>query len=156
MASYCSQPWLHNRILDGYFFYFHTCGIPHLRLGAETELQLWAMPQSWQNQICAASVIYGTACGNAGSLIHWGRPGIEPTLMDIFKNGYTWVSLRTNEISCHGWGNWHSSLNLHRWLQCAGKIEGYWDKGRKCGDFLSVYVVVIFVTFNSFINSLTH
>ena len=35
------------------------------------------MPQPrW---IQTTSVTYATACGNAGSLTHWGRPGIEPT-----------------------------------------------------------------------------
>ena len=36
------------------------------------------MPQPQQHQIWAAFVTYTTAHGNAGSLTHWGRPGIEP------------------------------------------------------------------------------
>ena len=35
------------------------------RVGVESELQLWA---------------YTTAHGNAGSLIHWAKPGIKPTI----------------------------------------------------------------------------
>ena len=38
-----------------------------------------AMPQPQQCGIRATSVIYTTAHGNAGSLTHWVRPGIEPT-----------------------------------------------------------------------------
>ena len=30
--------------------------------------------------IGTASVAYATACGNARSLTHWTRPGIEPSL----------------------------------------------------------------------------
>ena len=36
-------------------------------------------PQPQQHQIWAASVTYTTAHGNVRSLIHWARPGIEPT-----------------------------------------------------------------------------
>ena len=35
-------------------------------------------PQSQQHGIQAALVTYATACGIAGSLTHWARPGIEP------------------------------------------------------------------------------
>ena len=35
-------------------------------------------PQPWQHRIRAASVTYTTAHGNAGSLTHWIRPGMEP------------------------------------------------------------------------------
>ena len=35
------------------------------------------MPQPQQHQIWATSVTYAAACGNARSLIHWARPGIE-------------------------------------------------------------------------------
>ena len=57
---------------------------PHLRrmeiprLGVKLELQLRPMPQPRQRQIQATSAIYTAACGNAGSLTHWARPGIEP------------------------------------------------------------------------------
>ena len=37
------------------------------------------MPEPWQQWIQAASGTYATACGNARSLTHWVRPGIEPT-----------------------------------------------------------------------------
>ena len=37
------------------------------------------MPPPWQHQIWAASVLYATTRGNAGSLTHWTRPGIDPT-----------------------------------------------------------------------------
>ena len=35
-------------------------------------------PQPQQRRIWAASATYTTALGNAGSLTHWARPGIEP------------------------------------------------------------------------------
>ena len=47
-------------------------------LGVESELQLLAMPQPQQLRIWAASVTYTTVHGNAGSLIHWARLGVEP------------------------------------------------------------------------------
>ena len=46
----------------------------------ESKLQLLAMPQprpQWR-QIWATSVTYMAACGNAGSLTHWARLGMEP------------------------------------------------------------------------------
>ena len=39
----------------------------------------WPTPQPQQHQTQATSATYTTAHGNAGSLTHWGRPGIEPT-----------------------------------------------------------------------------
>ena len=42
------------------------------RPGFQSELQLQAIQQCW---IWAASAAYTTACGNAGSLTHWLRPG---------------------------------------------------------------------------------
>ena len=39
----------------------------------------WSTPQPQYHQIQALSVTYTTAHGNAGSLTHWTRPGIEPT-----------------------------------------------------------------------------
>ena len=40
---------------------------------------LWPTPQSQPHRIRAAFVTYAEACGNAQSLAHWARPGIEPT-----------------------------------------------------------------------------
>ena len=37
-----------------------------------------SLPQPQQHGIQATSTTYTTACGNAGSLTHWARPGIEP------------------------------------------------------------------------------
>ena len=37
-----------------------------------------SIPQSQQHRIQAESATYTTAHGNAGSLTHWARPGIEP------------------------------------------------------------------------------
>ena len=77
-----------------FFFFFIFLG-PHLqhveilRLGVKSELQLKATPQPQQPWIQATSVTYTTAQGNAGSLTHWARPGIEPTtswFLVIFGN----------------------------------------------------------------------
>ena len=38
----------------------------------------WPTPQPQQCRIQNTSVTYTTAHGNAGSLTHWARPGIEP------------------------------------------------------------------------------
>ena len=49
-------------------------------LGVKSELlscQPTTQPQ--QQWIWAASANYATTCGNAGSLTHWVKPGIEPT-----------------------------------------------------------------------------
>ena len=57
---------------------------PHLwhmevpRLRVKLELQLLALPQPQPHRIWAASVTYTTAHGNARSLTHSVRPGIEP------------------------------------------------------------------------------
>ena len=50
-----------------------------LRIGVESELQLRPTPQPQQHQIQAASVTYTIAHGNAGSLTHRVRSGIEPS-----------------------------------------------------------------------------
>ena len=48
------------------------------RLGVTSELQLQPSPQPQQHGIQAVSVTYSAVCGNAGSLTHRARPGIEP------------------------------------------------------------------------------
>ena len=56
----------------------------HLQYMETTRLRsIWkyscqTTPQPQQHQIWAASVTYTTAYGNARSLTHWARPGIEP------------------------------------------------------------------------------
>ena len=49
------------------------------RLGVELELQLPAYITDTQCWIRASSAAYTAACGNAGSLTHWARPGMEHT-----------------------------------------------------------------------------
>ena len=48
------------------------------RVEGESELLWLATPELQQCQIWAMSATYTTAHGNAGSLTHWVRPGIEP------------------------------------------------------------------------------
>ena len=64
-----------------YFFFW-----PHLQhrevpgLGVESELQLRQPTlQPQPRWIQTASATYTAACGNAGSLTHWVRPGVKPT-----------------------------------------------------------------------------
>ena len=48
-------------------------------LGSNQSCNRWPTPQPQQCRIWAASATYTTVHGNAGSLAHWARPGIEPT-----------------------------------------------------------------------------
>ena len=63
--------------------HFFSFLLPHLqhmevsRLRIKSKLLLQPTPLVWQHPIQAAPVTYSTACGNAGSLTHWARPGIE-------------------------------------------------------------------------------
>ena len=62
-----------------FFFFFKWLYLWHIEvlgLGVELELQLGPMLQTRQCQIFATSVTYTTACGNAGSVTPWARPGI--------------------------------------------------------------------------------
>ena len=72
-----------NFFLSFFFFLFffkwlhlHHMEVP--RLGVESELQLRPIPQPQQCGIWAGSATDMTAHGNAESLTHWTRPGIEP------------------------------------------------------------------------------
>ena len=51
--------------------------IKFLGQGLNWRCSFWPQPQSQQHEIQAMSVICAAACGNAGSLTHWERPGIE-------------------------------------------------------------------------------
>ena len=50
------------------------------RLGVDQSYSRQSTPQLQQRQIWAVSATYTTAHGHAGSLTHWARPGIEPTI----------------------------------------------------------------------------
>ena len=57
--------------------------LPHMkvpRLGVQRSCSHWPTPEPQQGQIQAVSVTYTTAHGNTGSLTHWARPGIKPTI----------------------------------------------------------------------------
>ena len=66
-----------------YFFIFYFLG-PHLwhmrfpGLGLNQSCCCRPTPQPWQYRIQAVSATYTTAHGNARSLPHWVRPGMEP------------------------------------------------------------------------------
>ena len=71
-----------------FFFFFFFClfifSVPHLqhmevpRLGVDWSCRCWPTPEPQKCGIQATSATYATAFGNARSLTHWARPGIEP------------------------------------------------------------------------------
>ena len=68
--------------LDNKTFFFFLNGLWHMEVpkpGAELELQLQSVPQSWQHRTQVASVTYATECTNSESLTHLVRPSIKPT-----------------------------------------------------------------------------
>ena len=65
------------------FLWPHPQHIEVPRLGAEQDCSCWPTPQPQQRGIQAMSATYATVHGNAGSLTHWVRPGMEPT--------YPWI-----------------------------------------------------------------
>ena len=74
------EPFLHHW-KNSHFFFFLWPHMQHMeipRLGVESELHCQPLPQPQQHRIQAASVTYTSVYSNAGSLIHWVRPGIEP------------------------------------------------------------------------------
>ena len=60
-------------------FRLHLWHIDMPNLGVELEFHLRARPQAQQHQIQATSGTCATAFGNARSLTHWARWGINPT-----------------------------------------------------------------------------
>ena len=66
--------------------------------GANWSLSCQLMPQPQQCQIWAASVTYTTAHGNAGSLTHGARPGIEPASLWILVRFVSTEKQRGNPI----------------------------------------------------------
>ena len=114
--------------------------------------RLPSTPQPQQCQIRASSVTYTIAHGNAESLIHWARPGIEPVSSSIlvrfvsaeprwelwclvFKKKKTPQSCQPEP--CHPprpqhiflgsyAGNPHVLLKLYRWLFCSLSSLAVW------------------------------
>ena len=62
-----------------FFFFFHLRHMEVPRLGVESELQLLVYDTVTAMQDPSSSANYTAACGNAGSLTHWARPGNKPT-----------------------------------------------------------------------------
>ena len=96
-SGWVLNPLSHNgnskRVYSFYFYFLffvflglHLLHMEVLRPGVQVELQMPAYttaiampdPQPQQHQIQATSATYTTAYGNAKSLTHWARPGIEP------------------------------------------------------------------------------
>ena len=97
------ENWLYSLCCTIYacFFSFFFLGqhLWHMKvpwLGVELELQMKSIPQSQQLGIQAISANYDAACGNAGSLTHRARPGVEPasswTLIGFLTH---WVTVAT-------------------------------------------------------------
>ena len=62
-----------------FFLQPHLCGMGKFPgSGSNQSCSCQPRPQPWQLQIWAKPVTYATAGGNARSLTHWARPGIEP------------------------------------------------------------------------------
>ena len=86
-----------------YYYYFVSLGLhpqhmelPRLGSNWSYSCQPTPQPQPQQHQIPEASEIYTTAHGNAGSLTHSVRPGIEPTTSrfpDEFVSTAPWWEL---------------------------------------------------------------
>ena len=97
----------------------------------------WPTPQPQQHQIWATSVIYATAWGNAESLTHWMRPGIEPSSsrtlyqvlnllgtppLDLLIPNFYWLLLVLSHL--HFYGHcFGSGLNQVPWF------GGIWNLG---------------------------
>ena len=66
---------------ETFFFFFECPYLQHMeapRLQAEWALQLGSTPQPQQCWIWAVSASHTAACGNARSLTHWMKLGIQP------------------------------------------------------------------------------
>ena len=81
-------------------------------------------PQPQQHQVQAASSTYTTAHGNAGSLTHWARPGIEPVsswMLVRFAN--LWARTGTPKLctlnECSSFYGNYISIKM-------SKLEGLW------------------------------
>ena len=67
--------------------------------GVHLELQPRPKPPPWQHQIWAASVTYVAAWGNAGSLTHWARPGLNQSPHGDYIQSLThWATVGTLTI----------------------------------------------------------
>ena len=91
-----------NHTVDFFSFFFFAAtpaAFVSSQARVKSELQLRSMPQPWQHQIWVAFATYTTACGNARSLTHWARPGIEPAALRSLSMVLN--SLSHNLISAH-------------------------------------------------------
>ena len=88
------------------------------RLGVESELQLLAYATATATGSRAASANYTAADGNARSLTHWARPGMEPASSWILVRFVTcWATRETpNSIifKCSG-AHSHSLIIVQKW-----------------------------------------
>ena len=103
---------MYSHISRIHLFYFLTSSIwKFLGSGSNWSCSCWPTPQLQQFWIWAASAACAPVCGNARSLTHWVKPGMEPT------SSWTlcWVLnlLSHNRISC-----------LCYWCQCLAECDG--------------------------------
>ena len=90
-----------------FFFFFYlfqdcTCGIQRFPgQGSNRGYSCWPTPDPQQHRIWATSLTYTIAHGNAGSLAHWARPGIEPMSSWILVRFINrWATTGTPPFSC--------------------------------------------------------
>ena len=138
-------------MLKLFIFYRCTYGIwKFLGQGSNQSCSCLPTSQSRQNRIQATSVTYIAAYGNAGSLTHWTRPGIEPTssqrqhwvLNLLSHNGNSWVPKLLTSIfpepqqSCQDQGfKWLKQTNK----KTSGKMEDIKSYLLKKDRFLTLW-----------------
>ena len=87
------------------FFRAKPCHTEIPRLGVESELHLWPMPQPGQHENGVESAACTTAHGNARSSTHWARPAV--------KLASSWILVRP--LAC-----WATTGALLRFPFCVG------------------------------------
>ena len=99
------------------------------RLGSNWSYCHWPMPEPQQRQTQASSVTYTTAQGNAGSLTHWARPGIEATTSRFlvrFLSIVPWWELQEGKNLRQSWQGCGGIRNLiHCWWECK-MVQPFW------------------------------
>ena len=119
-ASKILYQWFLRNFLSFFFFFCFLGLYPRdreiSRLGIKLELQLPAVPQPQQCGIWATSATYTTAHGNAGSLTHRARAGIEPAT-SWFLVGFVnhWATIETPYFLFFFFFTLSSIMFHHKW-----------------------------------------
>ena len=136
--SYCSWGfYFFNLFFFFLFFFFLGLDLQHMevpRPGGQAERQLPAAaePQPQPHRIQATSVAYTTAQGNARSLTHWPRPGIEPATLWFLVRCVSTAPRREYQHGAQisGFSPWpcpvYTSVFVHRALRGGSTPEALW------------------------------